>query len=101
MESRLRLVLRRAGLPQPVLQHCVYDAYGLFVARLDLAYLPQRLGIEYDGGCHFDPHSVRKDLRRQNALRAVGWSLFRFTSEDVTRHPQRLAAQVRAVLCRV
>lgn len=98
METRLRLRLVQAGLPAPALQHRVYDERGGFLARLDLAYVAERLGVEYDGECHFDARSVRKDLRRQNALRAAGWSLLRFTSEDVFRHPQRLVAQVRAAL---
>ena len=98
METRLRLLLIRAGLPAPVLQHSVRDDTGAFLARLDLAYVDAHLGIEYDGESHWDPKAVRKDLRRQNALRAANWSLLRFTSDDVLRHPRRLVAQVRSAL---
>jgi very-short-patch-repair endonuclease len=96
METRLRLVLTRSGLPMPVLQHRVFDQSGLFVARLDLAYVESRLGVEYDGECHWEPRAVRRDLRRQNALRALGWSLLRFTADDVLRNPIRVVAQVDA-----
>ena len=98
METRLRLVLARAGLPAPVLQYPVWGGDGTCVARLDLAYVEARLGIEYDGECHWERRAVRKDLLRQNALRAAGWTLLRFTSDDVLVHPQRLVAQVRAAL---
>lgn len=98
METRLRLLLIRAGLPPAVLQHPVCDDSVAFVARLDLAYPDSRLGIEYDGESHWDPKAVRKDLLRQNALRASSWSLLRFTADDVLRHPRRLAAQVRSAL---
>ncbi|HYW27051.1 MAG TPA: DUF559 domain-containing protein [Terriglobales bacterium] len=98
METRLRLALLRAGLPTPVLQHRVWDDTGHFVARLDLAYVEARLGVEYDGDCHLDPSAVRKDLRRQNALRALGWSLLRFTADDLLRHPTRMVVQVCAAL---
>jgi hypothetical protein len=98
METRLRLLLIRAGLPVPVLQHPVRDDTGAFIARLDLAYVHARLGIEYDGESHWDPRAVRKDLRRQNALRAWHWSLLRFTSDDVLRQPRRLVAQVSSAL---
>jgi hypothetical protein len=98
METRLRLVLVRAGLPVPALQHRVYDSQGHRVARLDLAYVRERLGIDYDGGCHFNARSARKDLRRQNALRSLGWGIFRFTGEDVLEAPTRTAAEVRAAL---
>jgi Protein of unknown function (DUF559) len=98
METRLRLLLIRAGLPVPVLQHPVRDDTGALIARLDLAYVDARLGIEYDGESHWDPRAVRKDLRRQNALRAWDWSLLRFTSDDVLRHPRRLVAQVSSAL---
>jgi hypothetical protein len=96
METRLRLALVRAGLPVPVLQHRVSDRAGALVARLDLAYVESRLGIEYDGDCHLDPIVVRKDLLRQNALRALGWTLLRFTADDVLRHPARMITQVCA-----
>jgi uncharacterized protein DUF559 len=98
METRLRLALSRAGLPRPVLQHEVRTRSGAFVARLDLAYVDARLVVEYDGECHLDPDAVRRDLRRQNAPRALGWSLLRFTADDVLRSPARLVAQVEAAL---
>jgi len=96
METRLRLVLVRAGLPAPTLQHRVHDGWGRVVARLDLAYVDARLGIDYDGGCHWDPSAVRRDLRRQNALQALGWNLLRFTADDVLHNQRRLIDQVRA-----
>jgi hypothetical protein len=45
-ETRLRLVLHRAGLP-PVARYRVHDRYG-FVARVDFAYPEARPAIEYD-----------------------------------------------------
>ncbi|MBO0683460.1 MAG: DUF559 domain-containing protein [Candidatus Dormibacteraeota bacterium] len=98
METRLRLALITAGLPRPDLQHRVLDRTGRVVARLDLAYPAYRLGIEYDGDSHWDPRAVRKDLRRQNALRALGWSLLRFTADDVVHNQVRLVKQVVAAL---
>ena len=98
MESRLRLVLVRAGLPPPALQYQVWNEIETCVARLDLAYVDARLGVEYDGECHWEPRAVRKDLLRQNALRALSWSLLRFTAEDVLRHQGRVVAQVRSAL---
>jgi very-short-patch-repair endonuclease len=100
METRLRLLLVRAGLPTPVLQLRLEDGRGLAVARLDLAYETQRLSIEYDGEHHFEAPAVRKDVRRQNMVRSLGWSLLRFNSDDVLHHPARLVAEVRAALAR-
>ncbi len=98
MESRLRLVLVRGGLPPLVLQYQVWSEIDTCVARLDLAHVDARLGVGYDGECHCEPRAVRKDLLRQNALRALSWSLLRFTAEDVLRHPKRVVAQVRSAL---
>ena len=99
METRLRLVLIASGLPAPTLQHRVRDGTGRVVARLDMAYVDAQLGIDYDGGCHWDPAAVRRDLRRQNALHALGWTLLRFTAADVLHNPRRLIDQVRGI-CR-
>jgi very-short-patch-repair endonuclease len=96
METRLRLLLVRAGLPAPELQHRLHDDRGVALARLDLAYEDRKVGIEYDGGHHRD--TFERDLARQNVLHSLGWTILRFTADDVLRHPARTAAQVRAVL---
>jgi hypothetical protein len=97
METRLRLLIIDAGLPCPAVQYEVYDG-GRFVGRLDLAYPGIRLGIEYDGDHHRDRATFRRDIVRLNALRAAGWTVLRFTADDVLRHPERLLGQIAAVV---
>jgi hypothetical protein len=98
METRLRLLVMRAGLPRPVAQHEIRDGYGLFLARVDLAYPRYRLALEYDGDHHRDRDTFRHDLGRANALRAAGWTVLRFTADDVLRQPGRIVAQIVAVI---
>lgn len=98
METRTRLALVTAGLPRPACQYEVYDAAGFFVARLDLAYPEHRLAIEYEGDHHRGRGVFAHDLRRLNALHALGWSVLRFGADDVLRHPGRMVAQVSAAL---
>jgi very-short-patch-repair endonuclease len=81
-----------------VVQFDVRDAAGRFVARVDLAYPQHRLAIEYDGDHHRGRASFRRDAARLNALRMCGWTVLRFTADDVLRHPSRVVAQVRALL---
>ena len=84
-ESRLRLVLARAGLPEPELNWVLRDASGRFVARLDLAYPRWRVGTEYDGRQHaFDVRQFERDSDRWPAIRRAGWDVVR-----VLRHHLR------------
>jgi hypothetical protein len=62
METRIRLAIRSAGLPMPVLQHPV-GAYDL-----DMAHPGVLLAVEYDGREHLTPERARRDLRRQAYL---------------------------------
>jgi very-short-patch-repair endonuclease len=94
METRLRLVLVLAGLPQPVMQYEVPAAN----ARLDLAYPQVKLAIEYDGDHHRERRQFQRDVARLNRLRLLGWTVLRFTADDVLRHPERVVAQVQAAL---
>jgi len=98
METRTRLVIVLAGLPAPVVQFDVLDRAGRFVARVDLAYPHIRLAIEYDGDHHRERATFRRDVARLNALRLAGWTVLRFTADDILRHPSRVVAQVRAAL---
>jgi hypothetical protein len=95
MESRLRVLLVRNGLPVPVPQYPVLDGRGLLLARVDLAYPAARLALEYDGGHHFDEEFSRRDRQRDLALGDLGWTTLRFTRDDVLLRPVKTVARVR------
>lgn len=82
LESALRALLIDRGIEGFVPQVVVQDSR--FSARLDLANPSLRLGLEADG---FQHHSTRRalvmDCRRQVNLTIRGWSILRFSWEDV------------------
>jgi len=96
METRLRWLLIRSGLPQPEVQANLRDDAARFVGRADLYYSDARLVLEYDG----DNHRQRlvEDNRRQNMLINAGYRLLRFTAADIHGHADVVVAQVRAGL---
>ncbi len=56
------------------------------------------LAVELDGGSHMEPRQVKKDQRRNNAAIKAGLLPLRYYYDDVVHHPQRMVAQVLAVL---
>ncbi len=99
-ETRLRLVLLGAGLPRPAVQHPVLDDDRRRAVWLDLAYPSHRLGVEYDGGDHFDPDRVAKDIERHTRLAAAGWRVLRYTARDIRRDRARIVREVGTALSR-
>src|SRR5690348_2007073 len=81
METRLRWLLIRAGLPRPEVQVKLGDDTS-FLGRADLYYPDARLVIEYDGGNHRD--RLVSDDRRQNLLFGAGYKILRFTASDLS-----------------
>lgn len=96
-ESILRITLIEAGLPAPVPQYVVTRANGTFVARLDLAYVEERIAIEYDGGHHLTPVQQAKDADRRHELTIEGWLIVTVTSLDL-RHRGRAPRKVSQAL---
>lgn len=96
METRLRLLLVKNGLPRPQAQVPLYGRNGAFVGRPDLYYPQARLAIEYDGENHRD--RLTADNRRQNGLQAIGVTLLRYTAPDLVERPQAIAGEVRSQL---
>ncbi|MEJ5944421.1 DUF559 domain-containing protein [Pseudokineococcus basanitobsidens] len=97
-ESRLRLLLREAGIrvtPQVVVRT---DA-GAFVARVDLAVDGTRVAVEYDGAWHGHPQQVDRDRARLNALQEAGWTVLHVTAE-MMRDPAAVVATVRRAVAR-
>ena len=95
METRLRWLLLKAGLPGPQVQTELKDGQGRFLGRADLYYPQARLVIEYDGRNHRE--RLVEDNRRQNMLVNAGFSILRFTSSDM-RDEASVAALVRRAL---
>ena len=96
METRLRWLLRKAGLPKPEVQRKLFDKDGNLLGRADLYYPSARLVIEYDGANHRE--RMTEDLRRQNAILGAGYHLLRFTAADFHNRSDALVAEVRKAL---
>ena len=93
-ETWLRLLLIRAGLPQPITQIKVVD--GGWVARLDMGWAEFKVAVEYDGGHHYtDRRQYLKDIRRLEKLQELGWIVVRVVAED---RPEDVIRRVRNAL---
>jgi very-short-patch-repair endonuclease/predicted transcriptional regulator of viral defense system len=98
LERRMLRLLQRARLPDPVVGHPVRLSSSQ-PYLLDFAYLDQRLGLEVDGhGTHAKRRERAADNTRMNALENAGWSIRRFTYEQVMHESVAVASTVRAAL---
>lgn len=95
-ESRTRVALLIGGLPRPLCNVDIVDN-GEWLARADLAYLDEKIIIEYDGRVHEDEQQRRRDALRRNLLQQRGWLVIVFTADDL-RRPERMASLVRSAL---
>jgi len=98
-ETRLRLCLVLAGLPEPDVSPMVY-VRGRAVGRVDLFLARWRVAIEYEGDQHrTDLRQWNVDIRRYEQLTADGCPLVRVTAQRM-RHPRAVVALVVAGLRR-
>ncbi len=99
-ETRLRLLMVLAGLPEPVVDHQIRDARDHLRYRLDLALPEVKLAIEYDGRRFHEPTERRSpDLIRREDLEGEDWTFVVVVAEDLFDEPDRtLARIVRALL---
>ncbi|MDQ2837247.1 MAG: DUF559 domain-containing protein [Actinomycetota bacterium] len=99
-ERLLHRLLREHRITGWVANHRVL-VNGVLRARIDVALIEQRIAIEVDG---FAYHSARgryqQDRTRQNLLMMLGWTVLRFTWEDLTIRPDYVLATVRQALQR-
>lgn len=85
-ETIARLALIRAGLPRPTTQVRIFDEFGVFVARVDMAYEGVKVAIEYDGEQHWtDPKIRQADIEKMYELNRLGWIVIR-VSRDLLRY---------------
>jgi very-short-patch-repair endonuclease len=83
----------------PELQHWIEDSNGR-LARADLAFIEQRVAVEYEGGWREgELWSLNRDRERLNRVQAAGWEVV-FVTAALLRDPQRMIRTVRAALAR-
>jgi very-short-patch-repair endonuclease len=99
-ERRLHRLLRAHGITGWTANYPVLVG-GALVARLDIAFVVHRIAIEVEGfAYHRDGDRFQRDRTRQNALVNLGWTVLRFTWQDITARPGLLIATVRSALSR-
>jgi very-short-patch-repair endonuclease len=99
MESRLRMLLVLAGLPEAQVNFIVRHPDGSWRMRFDLCYPALKLIIEYDGRQHaMNTAQWQRDLKRREELDALGWRLIVVTAQDLYDAPEQVLVRVRAAL---
>jgi hypothetical protein len=97
METRVRLLLVLAGLPEPTVNHPVRSEDGDVVVEFDLAYPAHRIAIEYHGTHHRDdPTTWERDLRRAELVDALDWHVVNVTAPDIYSTPDQTLERIRA-----
>ena len=100
METKLRLLLKAARLPEPRVNQIVCDANGEYVHRPDLSWPDHKVAADYDGAHHLTDVERRRrlDIGRKEALEEEGWLLRVLTASDVLNHSDRAAERIRRAL---
>lgn len=95
METRTRLLLVFAGLPEPDVNLVFRTPAGDVARRLDMGYREGRLALEYDGRQHAD--SVQQwegDVARREEFASLGWRIITLLAKDLYRTPALTLARV-------
>ncbi|AMO05103.1 MULTISPECIES: endonuclease domain-containing protein [Mycobacteriaceae] len=97
-ETRLRLVLTKAGMRPSRTQIEVYDEYR-FIGRLDMGWPEWKVGVQYDGAQHWtDPRQRAWDIEQDSRYRELGWRIIRVDADLLRRRQQTITRRVRADL---
>ena len=96
MESRLRLLIVLAGLPEPQVNLIVRHRDGSWSLRFDLYFAEWKLIIEYDG----DQHSLtwKNDIRRRELIDQLGWRIVVVHREGIYQDPRETLDRISSAL---
>jgi hypothetical protein len=94
METRLRMLIVLAGLPEPEVNLTIHDEGGTILMRVDLCYPRVRLAIEYDGRHHVQlEEQWGRDVERRDDL-DDSWRMLTVTSKGIYKQPDKTVDRV-------
>jgi hypothetical protein len=96
-ETRLRLALEDAGLPEPLL-NVPTQLHAAVVRQPDLSYPKQKVAVEYDGEGHSEAAQVVRDIARDEDFARTGWMLVRISKRHMENEARAAVAKVRSAL---
>jgi len=97
-ETTTRLVLIHGGLPVPVVNHPVLSTTTGITYLVDMAYVTERVGVEYDGADHVgNRRQMDSDATRRRLLQDEGWMIITVTDSQLAR-PQEIVRSTEAAL---
>jgi hypothetical protein len=95
METRLRMLIVLAGLPEPVVNVVLVREDGTWKRRFDLCYLRIKLVVEYNGRQHREEPQRSVDRERVRELEHEGYLILPFEAEDIYLTPLATLEKVR------
>jgi Protein of unknown function (DUF559)/Transcriptional regulator, AbiEi antitoxin len=88
LEDEVLDLCDRYGIPRPLVNHRIAGF------EVDFCWPGERLIVETDGDRHRTRAAFERDRARDALLTALGWRVMRFTTKQVRRGPERVAALV-------
>ncbi len=99
METVTRLLIVRADLPEPVIGFTVLDRNGDYIGTPDLAYVAERIAIEYQGSVHrTDERVFADDIERRILFEESGWQVILVIKDHIYRNPHWILQRIRDAL---
>lgn len=96
-ETRLRLLLCRSELPDPIPQLEIRNEYGAKVATADLGYEVEKVALFYDSELHRRREVWEFDAWANAELAELGWQHLRITAQ-MMRNPPGLLRKIASTL---
>lgn len=93
-ETRTRLAMVDAGLPEPQLQ-VPADLLDSYSPRADLGLVEWKIALQYEGAYHRDADQQAADARRDAWFQSRGWLVIKVTAADLHDGFRRVLALVR------
>jgi len=97
-ETRLRLLLVRAGLDEPIVNCEVPCPEEGRIFHVDLGYDKEKVAVEYDGMVHVGSRAQMEiDANRRRLIQDQGWTIITVTAEQL-RTPDKIVRSVESSL---
>ncbi|MFI5627625.1 DUF559 domain-containing protein [Nocardioides sp. NPDC051685] len=97
METRLRMLIVLAGLPEPRINALVGTGDGMLKREHDLVYAASKTAIEYDGQQH-PAEQWDRDLERREEADDDGWRILTVVAKGLFRRPDLTLEKIHRVL---
>lgn len=80
------------------LKYSIIREYSIFPYFIDFAFMNEKIAVEIDGSQHLKEENALRDIKKDELLKSLDWSVIRITEKEIKKNIEYVFASIEKII---